>query len=97
MTHQATLGEIVEHLKSFTSQPQTLVMPQIPNNSFIKKLYSTYLSYLPKEKVLFPLKMNCDETEIIMQTDSAKYWIVCMVYSEIAYQFQNDLENLKGE
>ena len=43
------------------------------------------------------LKMNCDETEIIMQTDSAKYWIVCMVYSEIAYQFQNDLENLKGE
>ena len=43
------------------------------------------------------LKMNCDDTEIIMQTSSAKYWIVCMIYSEIAYQFQNDLENLKGE
>ena len=73
VTHQATLGEIVEHLKSFTSQPQTLVMPEIPNNSFVKKLYSTYLSYLPKEKVLFPLKMNCDNrgsfTEIL-KTDN---------------------------
>lgn len=73
VTHQAALGEIVGHLKSFTSQPQTLVMPQIPNNSFVKKLYSTYLSYLPKEKVLFPLKMNCDNrgsfTEIL-KTDN---------------------------
>ncbi|WP_028505909.1 capsular polysaccharide biosynthesis protein CapF [Ruminococcus sp. FC2018] len=60
-THKVTLGEIVDLLESFKAQPDTLVMPQIPNNSFAKKLYSTYLSYLPKEKVSFPLKMNCDE------------------------------------
>ncbi len=69
VTHQVTLGEIVGLLQGFASQPQTLVMPQIPNDSFAKKLYSTYLSYLPKEKVLFPLKMNCDDrgsfTEIL--------------------------------
>lgn len=58
--HKATLGEIVDLLESFKSQPQTLVMPEIPNDSFAKKLYSTYLSYLPKEKVAFPLKMNVD-------------------------------------
>ena len=60
-THKVTLGEIVDLLNSFKAQPQTLVMPEIPNGSFAKKLYSTYLSYLPKEKVCFPLKMNCDE------------------------------------
>ena len=60
VTHKATLGEIVDLLESFKSQPQTLVMPEIPNNSFAKMLYSTYLSYLPKEKVAFPLKMNVD-------------------------------------
>lgn len=60
-THFVTLGEIVEILNKFKSQPQTLTMPEIPNNSFEKKLYSTYLSYLPKEKVSFPLKMNVDE------------------------------------
>ena len=60
-THKATLGEIVELLKSFAAQPQTLMIPEIPYNSFAKKLYSTYLSYLPKEKVAFPLKMNVDE------------------------------------
>ena len=60
-TYKATLGEIVELLKSFAEQPKTLMIPEIPENSFAKKLYSTYLSYLPKEKVAFPLKMNVDE------------------------------------
>ena len=60
-THQVTLGEIVELLESFKAQPQTLVLPEIPLDSFAKKLYSTYLSYLPQEKVAFPLKMNVDE------------------------------------
>ena len=60
VTHKVTLGEIVELLDAFKDQPQTLLMPEIPHNSFAKKLYSTYLSYLPKEKAAFPLKMNCD-------------------------------------
>ena len=60
VTHRVTLGEIVELLQSFHDQPQSLTMPEIPQNSFAKKLYSTYLSYLPKEKVAFPLKMNVD-------------------------------------
>jgi len=59
-THKVTLGDIVELLKSFAVQPQTLMIPEIPAGSFAKKLYSTYLSYLPKEKVAFPLKMNVD-------------------------------------
>jgi len=59
--HKVTLGEIVDLLSTFNAQPSTLMMPEIPNNSFTKKLYSTYLSYLPKEKVSFPLKMNIDE------------------------------------
>jgi len=59
-THKVTLGEIVDLLYSFAEQPQTLVMPEIPLGSFAKKLYSTYLSYLPKEKASFTLKMNCD-------------------------------------
>lgn len=60
-THKVTLGEIADLLEQFKNQPKTLLMPEIPNNSFAKKLYSTYLSYLPKEKVSFPLKMNIDE------------------------------------
>jgi len=60
VSHKATLGQIVELLDSFKNQPATLVMPEIPKGSFAKKLYSTYLSYLPKEKVAFPLKMNVD-------------------------------------
>ena len=59
-THHVTLGEIIDLLECFRAQPKTLDMPQIPDGSFAKKLYSTYLSYLPKEKVAFPLKMNCD-------------------------------------
>jgi len=59
-THKATLGEIVDLLETFRAQPQTLMMPEIPQGSFAKKLYATYLSYLPKEKTSFPLKMNED-------------------------------------
>lgn len=60
ITHKVTLGEIVSLLDSFNAQSSTLVMPEIPYNSFAKKLYSTYLSYLPKERVAFDLKMNVD-------------------------------------
>ena len=60
VTHKVTLGEIVDWLYAFHDQPHTLLMPEIPEGSFAKKLYSTYLSYLPKEKVAFPLKMNTD-------------------------------------
>lgn len=60
VTHRATLGEIVGLLEAFKAQPKTLVLPEIPNGSFARKLYSTYLSYLPKEKVAFSLKMNVD-------------------------------------
>ena len=69
VTHKITLGEIVDLIYSFADQPKTLMIPEIPENSFAKKLYSTYLSYLPKEKVAFPLKMNVDNrgsfTELI--------------------------------
>ena len=61
VTHKITLGGIVDLLKQFAEQPKTLMIPEIPENSFAKKLYSTYLSYLPKEKVAFPLKMNVDD------------------------------------
>ena len=61
VTHRATLGEIVDLLETFRAEPDTLVMPQMPEGSFSKKLYSTYLSYLPREKAAFPLKMNKDE------------------------------------
>ena len=61
VSHHVTLGEIVDLLESFARQSQTLYVPEIPEGSFAKKLYSTYLSYLPKEKVAFPLKMNIDQ------------------------------------
>ena len=60
VTHKATLGEIVALLQSFAEQPKTLMIPEIPAGSFAKKLYSTYLSYLPYEKTAFDLKMNVD-------------------------------------
>lgn len=76
-THKVTLGEIVELLNSFKNQSQTLVMPEIPCNSFAKKLYSTYLSYLPKEKTIFPLKMNCDDrgsfTELLKTANCGQF------------------------
>ena len=61
VSHRVTLGEIVRLLHSFHDQPRTLLLPEIPEGSFAKKLYSTYLSYLPPEKIAFPLKMNVDE------------------------------------
>ena len=61
VTHKATLGHIVELLHQFAEQPKTLMIPEIPEGSFAKKLYSTYLSYLPASKVAFPLKMNVDD------------------------------------
>lgn len=61
ITHKATLGHIVDLLHSFAEQPQSLTIPEMPAGSFAKKLYSTYLSYLPKGKVAFPLKMNVDQ------------------------------------
>ena len=61
ITHKTTLGEIVDMIYAFAEQPKTLNIPEIPANSLAKKLYSTYLSYLPKEKVAFPLKMNNDQ------------------------------------
>ncbi len=76
-THKVTLGEIAGLLYSFANQPKTLVMPEIPNGSFEKKLYSTYLSYLPKEKVAIPLKMNVDErgsfTEILKTANCGQF------------------------
>ena len=76
-THKVTLGEIVDLLESFKSQPQTLIMPKIPDNSFAKKLYSTFLSYLPKEKTSFPLKMNIDDrgsfTELLKTAECGQF------------------------
>ena len=76
-THKVTLGEIVDLLEQFENQPKTLLMPEIPNNSFAKKLYSTYLSYLPKSKVSFPLKMNIDErgsfTELLKTANCGQF------------------------
>ena len=77
VTHKATLGNIVELLQTFHDQPQNLIMPAIPNGSFEKKLYSMYLSYLPKEKVAFDLKMNCDDrgsfTELLKTADHGQF------------------------
>lgn len=76
VTHKVTLGEIVELLKSFAAQPSTLMIPEIPAGSFAKKLYSTYLSYLPYEKAAFDLKMNVDErgsfTELVHTLSSGQ-------------------------
>ena len=77
VTHKATLGRIVELLNIFHDQPKTLVMPEIPNDSFEKKLYSMYLSYLPKEKTIFDLKMNCDDrgsfTELLKTANCGQF------------------------
>ena len=76
VTHKVTLGRIVELLHQFAEQPKTLMIPEIPAGSFEKKLYSTYLNYLPKEKVAFPLKMNVDErgsfTELVHTLNSGQ-------------------------
>lgn len=77
VTHHVRLGEIVELLETFRRQPSTLLMPEIPENSFAKKLYSTYLSYLPKEKAVFPLRMNVDQrgsfTEILKTANCGQF------------------------
>ena len=77
MTHNTTLGEIVELLYTFKEQPKTLWMPEIPHHSFAKKLYSTYLSYLPEHKTKFELKMNCDDrgsfTELLKTADCGQF------------------------
>ena len=76
-THKVTLGEIVDLLEEFQAQPKTLFLPSIPENSFAKKLYSTYLSYLPKEAVAFPLKMNVDDrgsfTELLKTSNHGQF------------------------
>lgn len=76
-TYRVTLGEVVTLLESFKAQPQTLVMPEIPAGSFAKKLYSTYLSYLPPQKIAFPLKMNVDArgsfTELMKTTSCGQF------------------------
>ena len=73
VTHKVTLGEIVDLLQEFKQQPQTLLMPKMPNGSFAKKLYSLYLTYLPKEKFKYPMKMNVDDrgsfTELVHTAD----------------------------
>lgn len=77
VTHTATLGEIVDLLHQFHDQPRTLLLPEIPAGSFAKKLYSTYLSYLPEEAVCFPLKMNVDErgsfTELLKTANCGQF------------------------
>ena len=77
VTHKVTLGEIADTLEEFKTQPESLIMPEIPAGSFAKKLYSTYLSYLPKEKVSFPLKMNVDNrgsfTELLKTTNCGQF------------------------
>ena len=77
ISHKVTLGEIVDLLHSFKEQPKTLMMPEIPYNSFAKKLYSTYLSYLPKEGAIFDLKMNCDDrgsfTELLKTANCGQF------------------------
>lgn len=73
VTHKVTLGEIVDLLEQFKNQPKTLMVPKMPDGTFAKKLYSLYLSYLPKEKFAYSLKMNCDErgsfTELVHTED----------------------------
>ena len=77
VTHKATLGRIVELLHSFHDQPKTLIMPAIPKESLAKKLYSMYLSYIPKDKVVFDLKMNCNDcgsfTELLKTADHGQF------------------------
>ena len=77
VTHKVTLGRIVELLESFRDQPRTLLIPRIPEGSFAKKLYATFLSYLPQEKVCFPLKMNVDDrgsfTELLKTLDCGQF------------------------
>lgn len=73
VTHKATLGEIVDLLEEFKSQPISLMMPKCPDGSFAKKLFSLYLTYLPTDKFKYAMKMNCDDrgsfTELVHTVD----------------------------
>lgn len=77
LTYKVTLGEIVDLLQGFKAQPETLVVPDIPDGSFAKKLYSLYLSYLPTDKFKFELKMNCDDrgsfTELLKTVNCGQF------------------------
>ena len=77
VTHKATLGKIADCLYAFHDQPKSLLWPSIPAGSFEKKLYSMYLSYLPKEKIAFPLKQNTDArgsfTELLKTADHGQF------------------------
>ncbi len=77
VSHNATVGEIAQLLYSFRKQPETLLLPEIPDGSFEKKLYSTYLSYLPQDKIAFPLKMNTDNrgsfTELLKTSSHGQF------------------------
>lgn len=77
VSHTVTLGEIVRLLRSFHDQPQTLLLPEMPEGSFAKKLYSTYLSYLPQDRIAFPLKMNIDSrgsfTELLKTSSHGQF------------------------
>ena len=77
LTYKVTLGEIVDLLNQFKQQPETLVVPDIPDGSFAKKLYSLYLSYLPTDKFKFALKMNCDDrgsfTELLKTVNCGQF------------------------
>ena len=82
VTHKATLGRIVELLHIYHDEPKTLWMPSIPEGSFEKKLYSMYLSYLPKEKAVYDLKMNSDArgcfTELLKTDDHGQFSVNVM-------------------
>lgn len=77
LTYKVTLGKIVDLLQQFKQQPETLIVPDIPDNSFAKKLYSLYLSYLPTDKFKFALKMNCDDrgsfTELLKTVNCGQF------------------------
>lgn len=73
VSHRVTLGEIVRLLQTFHDQPQTLLLPEIPEGSFEKKLYSTYLAYLPPEKIAFPLKMNKRISDLTSQNQTLAF------------------------
>ena len=98
ITHHVKLGEIVELLNRFKEQPSTLLMPEIPYNSFAKKLYSTYLSYLPKDKASFPLKMNVDETrkDAMFNNGDKVGTMYYLTGSQVFQTMKNVSESLSG-
>lgn len=90
ITYKASLGEIVDLLEKFKQMPETLVMPEIPKGSFAKKLYSTYLSYLPESEVAYPIKMNTDQRGIFAEL------IKTPCYGQISINIANP-DNVRGQ